>query len=57
MENKTKICIYCKYEWKSRKDKPKECPRCKHRFDSPYINKKVLKHTFHDKSRKGVKNE
>ncbi len=32
-------CKTCKYEWTSRIDNPKACPRCKRRFD--YI--KVLK--------------
>lgn len=26
-------CKKCKYEWKSRKKKPKACPRCKVRLD------------------------
>jgi len=25
-------CKLCKYEWASRKNKPKQCPRCK-RYD------------------------
>tara|TARA_Y100000034_G_C6843787_1_gene382042 strand:+ start:64 stop:225 length:162 start_codon:yes stop_codon:yes gene_type:complete len=27
-------CPKCEYEWSTRKDKPKECPRCKNRLDS-----------------------
>ena len=23
------ICLFCKYEWKSRVEKPKSCPMCK----------------------------
>lgn len=26
MEHK---CLYCKYEWDSRKENPKACPKCK----------------------------
>lgn len=26
-------CNKCKYEWDSRKEKPKACPRCKTRLD------------------------
>lgn len=26
-------CPYCNYEWESRIDNPKECPRCKRRLD------------------------
>jgi len=26
-------CKYCSYDWKSRKDEPVSCPRCKRRFD------------------------
>ena len=40
--NNKKTCPMCKYQWISRKEKPKECPRCKRRFD--YIrNDNVLK--------------
>lgn len=31
------ICTHCEYEWESRKEKPKACPRCKRRFDYPKI--------------------
>ena len=30
-------CIFCGYEWETRKQEPKSCPRCKKRFD--YIKK------------------
>jgi rubrerythrin len=30
-----KKCKYCDYEWKTRKENPKACPRCKRRFDYP----------------------
>jgi len=26
-------CPRCRYEWESRKDNPKACPRCKSRLD------------------------
>jgi len=26
----------CKYRWRSRVRRPKECPSCKHRFDSTW---------------------
>ena len=26
-------CDYCEYEWESRVERPKSCPRCKRRFD------------------------
>lgn len=26
-------CKTCKYEWETRIDVPKSCPRCKRRFD------------------------
>ena len=26
-------CIYCDYDWASRVEQPKECPRCKRRLD------------------------
>ena len=26
-------CHKCNYEWKSRKESPKSCPRCKTRLD------------------------
>jgi predicted Zn-ribbon and HTH transcriptional regulator len=29
-------CPRCGYEWDSRVDDPKACPRCKSRLDSPY---------------------
>ena len=29
------ICEYCEYEWETRKENPKSCPRCKKRFDYP----------------------
>jgi len=32
-------CILCNYEWASRVDNPKACPRCKRRFD--YISLKT----------------
>jgi hypothetical protein len=28
-------CDVCDYEWKSKKEKPISCPRCKRRFDYP----------------------
>ena len=28
-------CSNCEYDWENRKEKPKECPRCKHRLDYP----------------------
>tara|TARA_Y100000034_G_C6896803_1_gene413643 strand:+ start:1872 stop:1994 length:123 start_codon:yes stop_codon:yes gene_type:complete len=31
-----KKCHHCGYKWESRKDKPKECPRCKRRIDYPF---------------------
>jgi len=27
------ICTICNYEWESRVESPKACPRCKRRFD------------------------
>jgi len=33
-------CISCSYEWESRTEKPKSCPRCKARQD---IEKKEKK--------------
>jgi len=33
-------CSYCEYEWVSRKENPKECPRCKRRMDYPGGQKK-----------------
>ena len=37
------ICEHCEYEWETRKEKPKACPRCKRRFDYPLLklNKKL----------------
>ncbi|MFH1501370.1 MAG: hypothetical protein ABIE22_05510 [archaeon] len=29
------ICEFCDYEWESRIQEPKACPRCKRRFDYP----------------------
>jgi predicted Zn-ribbon and HTH transcriptional regulator len=26
-------CEYCNYEWETRVENPKACPRCKRRFD------------------------
>jgi len=44
--NKNKTCHLCGYKWISRKDKPKECPRCKRRFDYPknegFINEEIV---------------
>ncbi len=34
MAEKEVACFKCKYEWESRVEKPKECPRCKTRLDS-----------------------
>jgi len=34
-------CDYCEYKWESRKEEPKACPRCKHRFDYPLKNKLI----------------
>lgn len=31
--NKEQKCPKCKYKWKSRKEQPKSCPRCKSRLD------------------------
>jgi len=28
-------CNHCNYEWESRIENPKSCPRCKYRFDYP----------------------
>jgi len=28
-----KNCEHCAYEWASRVEQPKSCPRCKRRFD------------------------
>ncbi|MFH1589672.1 MAG: hypothetical protein ABIB43_03850 [archaeon] len=28
-------CEHCEYEWISRIETPKACPRCKRRFDYP----------------------
>ena len=33
--NRKKHCRYCEYQWVSRKEYPKECPRCKRRLDMP----------------------
>jgi len=35
-----KRCGRCEYEWESKKENPKECPRCKARLD---INIKEVK--------------
>lgn len=35
---KKTLCNKCEYEWISRVEKPKSCPRCKGRFDSKKIN-------------------
>ena len=48
------VCSYCGYEWESRKEKPKSCPRCKRRLDSPYKTKKPnggseMAHPINDK--------
>lgn len=43
---RNKTCPYCGYEWTSRKEEPKECPRCKRRFDYPnnkeFLNKEIV---------------
>jgi len=28
-------CKYCLYSWKTKKDNPVSCPRCKRRYDYP----------------------
>ncbi|MBS3167684.1 hypothetical protein J4216_01010 [Candidatus Woesearchaeota archaeon] len=33
------ICNICQYEWVSRVNSPKACPRCKRRFD--YLSVKI----------------
>lgn len=33
MSSNNKICEFCAYEWITRVDNPKSCPRCKRRFD------------------------
>ena len=33
-------CETCKYEWQSRIENPKACPRCKRRFD--YMSAKEM---------------
>lgn len=30
------MCKYCGYEWKARKEKPKNCPRCKTWLDGDW---------------------
>ena len=29
----TSTCTYCDYEWESKVETPKACPRCKRRLD------------------------
>lgn len=31
-------CDFCEYDWVSRVEAPKACPRCKRRFDYPSVN-------------------
>jgi len=39
MDSRLKICEKCNYEWISRVETPKSCPRCKYRFDYDKIRK------------------
>lgn len=34
------MCKSCDYEWESRKEEPKACPRCKTRLD--YVKKEFV---------------
>jgi len=34
-------CVKCGYEWESRKENPKSCPRCKARLDWNNNNSKL----------------
>ena len=34
------ICKKCEYEWETRVENPKSCPRCKSRFDYEEVRKK-----------------
>lgn len=34
-----KIKCKCGYEWETRVENPKVCPRCKRRLDTPYQTK------------------
>jgi len=34
-------CKKCSYRWRSRIQKPVECPRCKSRIDTPYATRKI----------------
>lgn len=36
------ICTQCNYQWESRIDTPKSCPRCKRRFDYVVVNKEEV---------------
>ena len=51
-------CKICKYEWQSRKENPKQCPKCK-RYD--YENQLRKKDMYLSKEKfeiaRGVKNE
>ena len=33
-------CPKCGYDWNSKVERPKACPRCKTRLDSPYATRK-----------------
>jgi len=35
------ICKFCTYEWESRREMPKACPRCKRRFDYPSLQERI----------------
>jgi len=37
--NNAMNCTFCQYEWNSRVDNPKACPRCKYRLDTPWKKK------------------
>lgn len=36
------ICNTCQYEWMSRVENPKACPRCKRRFDYMTVKAAVV---------------
>ena len=38
LKNKMK-CKICEYQWESRIESPKACPRCKRRFDYATVKK------------------